>query len=314
MNIFSNKIDYILNKKLNINNYISNNSLFLIEEYIEKDSSDTFIYEEDILKKDLIYILNLKKIRPDLKIQFIPKTSSAFTYHDIVDLKIKETKTIPLFNNNSFHYENPLLFKNFKDTSLSFKYTLNQDIHSFNFKDHIKGIKDNVIFIDLKTNILSFNRNNDFKLIFNQNKSSIMLKDNLNILFPRIDLSKILINKLTTTKFNKRNIKNKSVIFINTGNKNIFNEKIKSINKKNIINPEFKDISQIICPSFDLIIKQNIQVLNIFKIARNIYIETTNNLPSNLKYIKDNYNQVFEIIEKRDLNNKKLYKLKLVFS
>jgi hypothetical protein len=314
MNIYSNNIDYILNKKKDINNYISNNSLFLIEEYIKKDSSDIFIYKENILKKDLIYILNLKKIRPNLKIKFIPRTKSAFAYNNILNLDIKENKNIPLFDNNSFFYENPSLLKNFKETSISFRYNLNQDVYLLNFKDYINNIQDNKLFINLKTNILSFNRNNDFKLIFNKNKSEIMFKEDLNILFPRIDLSQILINKSTTTRFNKKEIENNPIIFINKNNKSIFNNKIISLNKKNIINPDFQEISKIISPSFDLIIKHEIKILNIFKIARHIYIETSHDLPFKLKFIQDNFGQVFEIIEKKNLKNRYLYKLKFVFS
>ena len=310
--ILSNKIEDI--KK--VNEFISNHSLYLIEKNIDKKSKDTFIYNEtDSLEKDIIYLKNLIRIRPNLNIIFKRKSTKSIIVNELLDLKPDVDKKIPIFSKDSqFFFYNFSLEKDFEKKKIEFKYKI--DINEFK-KSHlyplVSEIKDNNIYFNKNDNILSLNKDNSSsKKIFNKEKNFFSFPENYDIYAPIIDISLFFITKKTTSIYNKKLISSsKDLIFINKENKKVLNNKMKELNSNALINPKLYKLSKSKTYYFKEVIRQKINKINSYKVGRYLYIELDRDF-NNLSYIVDNLGQIFKCNKIKDLEKSSLYQLKLV--
>lgn len=314
MNIYSNNFDYLIKNKFNIKNYISSTSLFLVEDGIKNDSNNKFVYFSSNNKsEDYLYLHNLNKIKPNILIEYISNNKDdIFLFNKYFNLNIK-LKELPIFDNNSFSYINNSTKVDLKNKEIIFQNRINaSDIKNNPLENYNISIQDNKIILNSQSKVLSFDQTYNLNKLFTSFKHIPNFLVKYKIYDPHLDLSKYSINKNITSKFTKDFVKQDNFIFFNKMNKDIFNKKIMFLNKNALINPEYDSISEQIRPFYNLEINSKLKINNCFKIGRYLYIENTFDL-TNIKIIKDQYNQYFKVKFIKKDNNKYLYQLLLVF-
>lgn len=315
MNIYSNNFDYLIKNKFDIKNYISNTSLFLIEDGIKNDSNNKFVYFSSSNKsEDYLYLQNLNKIKPNVLIEYMSNNKDdIFLFKKYINLNLK-LKKLPLFDNNSFSYINNSTKIDLVNKEIIFQNKINNfDLKGTPLENYDISIQENKIKLTSRhSKVLSFDQNYNLNKLFTSFKHTPNFLTQYKIYDPHLDISRYSINKNVTSKFTKDFVTQDHFIFFNKMNKDIFNKKILFLNKNALINPEYDSISKQIRPFYNLEINTKLKINNCFKIGRYLYIENTSDL-KNIKIIKDQYNQYFKVKFIKKDNSKYLYQLLLVF-